>query len=116
MANSEALKAKIIDSFFRSGTKDIDTFVDSVTAGIKKIIEENIDTKTITSSSKSIQVLAENIMQHIVNCDAIIQEKGTSSKDKHEENKATIANKLADIANSHAEPRKDLIATPGKNK
>lgn len=111
---SEALNSKIIASFFKAETKDISEFVDSIATDIEKIIQENIDTNSIKSNSKSIQVLAEKIMLHIVNCDAIIQKNGPSEVKNHDENKATVANTLASIAKSHAKPAERLLGSHRK--
>ena len=112
---SEALNAKIIASFFKAEIKDIEKFVEDVTQGIREITAK-IDTTSINSDSKLIQALAEKIMPHIVNCDAIIQEKGSPSEvKKHDdENKATVANTLAKIAKTHAKPAERLLGSGGK--
>ncbi len=109
MENREALKAKIINSFFKVQAKDIGISVDKIADDIERIITSNTNTDTISASSKEVLALTEKIMPHIVNCDAMIQCKKAPIKDKGNENTATVANKLASIAKTHAKPAENLI-------
>ena len=109
MANREALNANIINKFFKGQTKEIVSFVDERANDIERIITSSTNTDTIDASSKQVIALAEKIMPHIVNCDAMIQYKEGPIKDKGNENRATVANKLASIAKTHAKPAKNLI-------